>query len=319
MDQIHLPSEVVVAQSGPSTYTLTFEPLFPGYGVTIGNALRRILFSSLPGAAVTAVKIKFVDHEFSTIPHIKEDVIQVILNIKQLVLRSHSTAPTRIKLHVQREGAVTAADIEETDLVQVINKDLHIATINDPKGELDIEFIVEQGRGYAPVESRENEKYELGVLAVDAIYTPVRAAYFNVSNARVGQMTNFDKLVMTIETDGSIDGKTALDLSARILIDHFSLLVTPTEEEVAAISKSAPEVEEIDNTETQEEAVETEETINDLDTLALSVRAKNALTAQGITSVATLKNMTSDEIRGLKGQGLGEKSLNEIIIALGKE
>ncbi len=319
MDQIHLPSEVVVAQSGPSTYTLTFEPLFPGYGVTIGNALRRILFSSLPGAAVTAVKIKFVDHEFSTIPHIKEDVIQVILNIKQLVLRSHSTAPTRIKLHVQREGAVTAADIEETDLVQVINKDLHIATINDPKGELDIEFIVEQGRGYAPVESRENEKYELGVLAVDAIYTPVRAAYFNVSNARVGQMTNFDKLVMTIETDGSIDGKTALDLSARILIDHFSLLVTPTEEEVAAISKSSPEVEEIDNAGTQEETVEAEETINDLDTLALSVRAKNALTAQGITSVATLKNMTSDEIRGLKGQGLGEKSLNEIIIALGKE
>jgi DNA-directed RNA polymerase subunit alpha len=208
MEAIPLPNQAKVTDLGGNKYSLALEPLYPGYGVTIGNALRRVLLSSMPGAAVTAVKIKFADHEFSTIPNVKEDVIQIILNLKLLRLKSFSSEPVKVNIKVKGEKVVTAGDIKETDQVQVINKDLHIATLDNKNSELDMELTVEQGRGYQPVEARENLKLEVGVIAIDAIYTPVKSVHFDVSNVRVGQLTNYDKLEVVMETDGSLDRKS---------------------------------------------------------------------------------------------------------------
>lgn len=323
METIQLPNRPVIVETGPSTYTLSFEPLYPGYGVTVGNALRRVLLSSLPGAAVTAVKIKFADHEFSTIPHVKEDVVQIILNIKKLVLKSFSTEPVRLKLHVKRVGAVTAGDIEETDQVQVINKDLHIATLDSASGELDMEFVVEQGRGYVPVEARENAKYELGVLAVDAIYTPVRAAHFEITNVRVGQMTNFEKLLMTVETNGTLTGEEAFDLASRIIIDHLRLLVSgpladdafTDDTEAEAISEDTSDAGEM--TEMTVAQTATNDAGTSLETLTLSTRARNSLQKAGVSTVEALQKLTNDDIRNLSG--MGEKTVTEIMMVLGRE
>lgn len=316
MEPIKLPNSPSFTQTGPTSYQLSFEPLYPGYGVTVGNALRRVLLSSLPGAAVTAVKIKFADHEFSTIPHIKEDVVQIILNIKKLILKSYSLEPVRLKLHVKRQGDVTAADIVETDQVQVINKDMHIATIDSNEGELDIEFVVEQGRGYVPVEAREGVKYELGVLAVDAIYTPIRAAHFEISSVRVGQMTNFEKLVMTVETNGTLDGQEAFEAAARILVDHFSLfLPVSLEAPTSHIQEAVSAGEEQDEVAEVMPVVEVGEGTS-LDTLTLSTRARNALQKAGIHTVEALQGMSDDDIRRL--QGLGEKTVMEIMLVLGR-
>src|SRR5689334_10384816 len=168
MEAIPLPNHSTIEDLGQNRYRLVLEPMYPGYGVTIGNAMRRVLLSSMPGAAVTAVKIKFVDHEFSTIPHVKEDVIQIILNLKQLRVKSFSSEPVKLSIKVKGEKVVTAADIKETDQVQVISKDLHIATLDNKNSELDMELIIEQGRGYLPVEARENQKLEVGMIAIDA-------------------------------------------------------------------------------------------------------------------------------------------------------
>src|SRR6185369_12927696 len=224
MEAISLPNRAKVEDLGDNKYEVTLEPLYPGYGVTIGNAMRRVLLSSMPGAAVTSVKIKFVDHEFSTIPNVKEDVIQIILNLKQLRLKSFSAEPVKLSLKVKGEKIVTADQIKETDQVQVINKDLHIATLDNKNSELDMELTVEQGRGYVPVEARENLKPEVGVIAIDAIFTPVKSVHFDVSNVRVGQLTNFDKLEVVMETDGSLTGQEASDIAAHILVDHFSMI-----------------------------------------------------------------------------------------------
>jgi DNA-directed RNA polymerase subunit alpha len=228
---------------------------------------------------------------------------------------------------------VTAADIEENDQVQVINKDLYIATIDAATGELDIEFTVEQGRGYVPVESREQEKYELGVLAVDAIYTPIRAAYFNVSSVRVGQLTNFDRLEMSIETNGTLDGKEAFDLASRILVEHFAVLLTAPLAQIGVINDT-----ETGETTDEDEQVQAEENnestahitvtgdadttsantdVPDLDNLPLSARARNALLKNGITTVAALKDMPNEKIETLPG--LGKKTAQEIMMLLGRE
>jgi DNA-directed RNA polymerase subunit alpha len=179
MEALPLPNQAKLIHDGGNKYTVVLEPLYPGYGVTIGNTIRRVLLSSMPGAAVTSVKIKFADHEFSTIPHVKEDVIQIILNLKQLRVRVHSQEPVRLELKVKGEKTVTAADFKENDSVEIVNKDLHIATLDNKLAELDMEVVVQQGRGYVPVEARENEKLEIGMLGIDAIYTPIKSVYFD--------------------------------------------------------------------------------------------------------------------------------------------
>ena len=308
MDVIPLPNRVALAEQDGNRYTFVVEPLYPGYGVTLGNTLRRVLLSSMPGAAVIAVKMKWVDHEFQTIPNVKEDVIEIILNLKQLRLKVHTDEPVRLSLKVKGEKVVTAADIKGNELVEIVNPDLYLATLDNKNSDFDLEIMVQQGRGYVPVEQRENEKLEVGMIAVDAIYTPVKNVNFDVTNVRVGQITNFDKLTLTVETDGTITGQEAIDIAARILVDHFNMLLTegsaPANATTSAESRS----------EISEESPISEET--PVKNLNLSVRSQNALERNGITTIEQLNMMDPEDIKNL--DGLGEKSSKEILEAIGK-
>lgn len=238
MEAFPLPHSVTSEKLSPARARITLEPCYPGYGTTLGNTLRRVLLSSLPGAAVVAVKITGADHEFSTIPGVKEDVVDLLLNIKQLRLVVHSAEPVRFGLTVTGEHEVTAADIEATSDVEVVNGDLHLATLTDKKATLKIEFIAQQGRGYVPVESREAQKLEIGTIAVDSLFSPVRRVGYTVENVRVGQMTNYDKLILDVETDGSLTPLEAVKQAAQLLIDHCAVIVgqAPAEEPEAVVA-----------------------------------------------------------------------------------
>ncbi len=308
MDAIPLPNRPKVEDLGNNKYRFVLEPLYPGYGTTIGNALRRVLLSSMPGAAATAVKIKYADHEFSTIPNVKEDAIQIVLNLKQLRLKSFSAEPVKIYIKEKGEKVVTAADIKQTDQVEVVNPELHIATLDSKNSDFEMEITVEQGRGYKPVEMRENYKQELGVIAVDALFSPVKSVYFDVKHVRVGKMTNYDRLEVILETDGSITGSEAIDITAHILVDHFTMMFSEA-------SPMLTESSSVSDTEAGEEmpAIEPSDLPDDNEILAsaLSNRSKNALVKNGITSLAALSALTDEDIRNLSG--LGEKSIKEIL------
>ncbi|MFA6271520.1 MAG: DNA-directed RNA polymerase subunit alpha [Patescibacteria group bacterium] len=224
MTEIQLPQQIKYTEKDDKTGIIVVEPLYPGYGLTVGNALRRVLISSLSGSAVTGIKIKGVDHEFSTIEHVKEDVVDIILNIKQLRLKLVTGDIGTVTLKVKGEKVVTAADIKETAEVKISNKDLVIATLTDKTAELDMELTVENGLGYSPVEARGKEKYEIGVIAVDAIFTPVLKARFDIENVRVGKMTNYDKLTLEIVTDGTLTPIEVFKSASEILVNHFDFL-----------------------------------------------------------------------------------------------
>jgi len=224
MENILLPSTIHFEPgSNEHESRLVIEPFFHGYGRTIGNALRRVLLSSLTGAAVTAVKIKGVPHEFTAIPGVQEDAVDVILNLKGLRLKMHSEQPIKLMLKKSGKGPVTAKDIEANADVEVVNKEMHICTITDDKGEVEMEIIVGRGRGYVPTEEREPTG-EIGMIAVDALYSPVRNVGFQVVDTRVGEITNYDKLVMDIQTDGSLTPEEAVKQSVAILLDHYNLI-----------------------------------------------------------------------------------------------
>lgn len=223
MEPILLPSKLEIkAGTKPNESVLVLEPCFYGYGTTVGNALRRVLLSSLSGAAVTAVKIKGAQHEFTTVPNVKEDVLEIILNLKLLRLRKFSDEPVKLSLRVTGEKKVTAKDFEKNSDVEIINDELHIATLTDKKSDFEMEVVVERGRGYVPTESRPKAP-ELGMIMVDALFSPVRNVGYKVENARVGEITNFDRLIMNIETDGTISPEEAVHESSKILLDYFSL------------------------------------------------------------------------------------------------
>ncbi len=225
MENIPLPSKIEFqVGKNANEATISIQPCHPGFGTTLGNALRRVLLSSLPGGAVTAFKIKGVNHEFSAIPHVKEDVVEISLNLKQLRLRIFSDNPVRLELKVKGEKKVTAKDIKTTSDVEIVNPDLLIATLTNKEAELEMEIIVSQGRGYVPTETREKEDLETDMIIIDSIFTPIKNIGFNIENVRVGQMTNYENLILTIETDGSITPQEALAQSTKILIDHFQFV-----------------------------------------------------------------------------------------------
>jgi DNA-directed RNA polymerase subunit alpha len=199
-------------------------PLYPGYGMTIGNTLRRVLISSLEGAAVTSAKIKGVDHEFSAIPGALEDAIEIILNLKKIRFRLFEDEPVTVTLSAKGDGEVTAGDIKTTSDVEVINKDQHIATITDKKAEFEMEMTIERGVGYEPVEQRRREKLSIGEIAIDGIFTPIKNVNFTVENIRVGQRTDYNKVLMDVETDGSISPEEAIKRASQILIEHFTII-----------------------------------------------------------------------------------------------
>lgn len=314
MNRIPLPNKIYFTKDEGNESEVVIEPLYPGYGVTIGNALRRVLLGSLPGGAVTAVKIKGVDHEFSTIANVTEDVVDIILNLKKLRLRVHSDEPVRLELKSKGQKSVTAADIKSDSRVEIINKDLVIATLDSKSAEFVMELVAERGRGYVPVETREreSEKLEIGMIAVDAIYSPVRTVNFRVENVRVGQMTNFDKLTISMETDGTLGGREAMDMAAAILVEHFSLLLTNKAEDASEVSADA----DIDQEMVVSEAAEAVEEGTGLENLALSNRAMNALKRNNITTLERLKELSREDLENL--EGLGEKSIEEILKIQGK-
>ena len=273
------------------------EPLEAGYGMTLGNALRRVLLSSLPGAAVTSVRIDRVQHEFQDIPNVKEDVTDIVLNIKKLRLRSFSDHPVSMRLEVSGEHEVTAADIAAPSTVEIVNPELYIATLDNENAHLEMELVVEAGRGYVPADSKEDQP--IGVIPVDAIYTPVQKVNYTVEHTRVGQMTNYDKIVMDIWTDGTVTPDEALRQSADILVRHFTQLAnyraTLAEPEKPPLS-SMPIPQKIYDTPIEE--------------LDLSVRAYNCLKRSNITKVGQVLSMNEEDLLGVRN--FGEKSLLEL-------
>ncbi|MFA5106970.1 MAG: DNA-directed RNA polymerase subunit alpha [Patescibacteria group bacterium] len=233
MEKIPLPKKLGITPVADHQATFTIEPCYPGYGTTLGNALRRVLLSSLEGGAITAVKIKGVNHEFSTLPNVKEDVVEIILNLKAIRLQVNTDEPQTVTIKAKGEKKVTGKDIKCPTGVEVFTTDQIIATLTDKSAEFEAELRVEKGRGYIPVENREKEKNEIGMIAIDAVYTPIRNVNFEVDSVRVGQMTNFDKLVLDITTDGTISPVEAFTQATQILEDHFQFILGAAKEEHA--------------------------------------------------------------------------------------
>lgn len=276
-------------------------PLEHGYGVTIGNSLRRVLLSSLEGAAVTSMRISDTLHEFSDIPGVREDVLQVMLQVKQLRLILRDVDTTRMHLEVRGEGVVTAADIIAPPEVTIVNPDLYLFTADSPKTKVDIEFTVERGRGYSPANERGH--LPIGELPVDAIFSPVQRVNWEVQAARVGQSTNYDKLILEIWTDGTIRPQAALSSAAKILIEHFRYIAGISEETLAVSAK-----EEASGTRITSEIAETP-----VEVLDLSVRVFNSLKRTGITTIGdVLELLEKGENAVMSIRNFGEKSLEEL-------
>ncbi len=221
---IQYPTETKVIKQAGNRALIEIAPLYPGYGVTIGNALRRVLISSIDGAAITSFRIKGVDHEFTSIPGVQEDVIEVIMNLKKVRFQSFSEEPVTLKLIAKSGGSITGKDIESTSNVVVVNLDQIIATMTDKKSVVEMELIVEQGIGYVPVEQKQKEKLTVGEIAVDAIFTPIVNATFEVEDVRVGQRTDYNKVLFDLTTDGSITPEDAVQKASQILITHFEIV-----------------------------------------------------------------------------------------------
>ena len=275
------------------------EPLEHGYGTTLGNALRRILLSSLPGTAVTTIKIAGVQHEFSTIPGVKEDVTQIVLNVKGITAKLHSPGTKRVYIQASGEGEVTAGDIKADGEVEILNPELHIATLS-ADATLNMELTLSHGRGYVPADRNKPEQTIIGVIPVDSLYSPVNRVNYTVENTRVGNMTDYDKLTLEVWTDGTISARDAVSLGAKILCDHL-VLFTDLSDTVGTRSTV------VEKPETQRDKV-LEMTIEELD---LSVRSFNCLKRANINTVEDLISKTEDEM--LKVRNLGRKSLEEVI------
>jgi DNA-directed RNA polymerase subunit alpha len=277
------------------------EPLEAGYGMTLGNALRRVLLSSLPGAAVTSIKIEGVQHEFQDVPNVKEDVTDIVLNVKKLRMRSFSERPVTMRIDVTGEREVHASDIEAPATIEIVNPDLLICTLDSDDAHLEMELVVETGKGYVPAESREDQP--IGVIPVDAIYAPVQKVNYTVEHTRVGQMTNYDKIILQIWTDGTITPDEALRQAAQILVQHFQMVaeyggtvpapVGPGLEKGPTDYPIPPKI--------------FDTPIEELD---LSVRSYNCLKRSGITKVGQVLMMNEEDLLAVRN--FGEKSLTEL-------
>lgn len=292
--------ERVDDKSDPSYAKFEVQPLERGYGTTLGNALRRVLLSSLPGAAPTSVKIEGVLHEFSTIPGVKEDVTEIILNIKRIIAKVYTDTPKTVYIEANGAGEVKAENIVTDHEIDIINGDLHIATLSD-KARLYMEIVFENGRGYVTSEkNKEKMQNVIGVIPVDSVYSPVDKVNYTVSNFRVGQITDYDKLTLEIFTDGTIAPEDALSLSSKIITEHMNLF-TDLSDDIANTDIMVETKEE-----TKDKVLET--TIEELD---LSVRSFNCLKRAGINTVADLVSKSEAEM--MRVRNLGRKSLEEVV------
>jgi len=300
MVEIEKPRIECIENPGDNSYgKYVVEPLERGYGTTLGNSLRRILLSSLPGTAVTSIKIAGIQHEFSTIPGVKEDVTEIVLNIKSIIAKLHCEETKTVHIEASGECVVTAGDIKADADVEILNPDLHIATLG-ADATLSMELTLSHGRGYVPADRNKPAQTIIGLIPVDSIYTPVRKVNYTVENTRVGDATDYDKLTLEVWTDGTIDARDAVSLGARILCDHFTLFTDLSE---TMGSRSTV----VEKAETQRDKV-MEMTIDDMD---LSVRSYNCLKRANINTVEDLISKTEEEM--MKVRNLGRKSLEEVI------
>ena len=283
----------------PTYAKLTAEPFERGFGTTIGNSLRRVLLSSLTGAAVTTVRIEGVLHEFSTIPGVTEDVTGIILNVKSLRMKLHTDKPKTVRLKKKGPGEVKGSDIQHDADLEVLTKDLHIATL-DKEAVLDMELVVKQGRGYVPAERNKEEGLPIGVIAVDSIFSPVKRVNVHVENARVGRVTDYDKLVLEIWTDGSVTPQEALSSAAAILREHVDIFIHPDH-----LGEARP-----DDARGDDRREINKHLFRSVNELELSVRAANCLKNANIKTIADL--VQKSEMEMLKTKNFGKKSLNEI-------
>ena len=295
LTSIHMP-EIHLIEGGERTATFALEPLFPGYGMTLGNSLRRVLLSSLPGAAITAVKIDGVAHEFSTIPGVREDVVELILGLKLVRLKVHGDEPVTLLLQKSGEGEVMAGDIKAPSNVEIMNPELALAHLTGAKTKLSLEIRAEYGRGYVPVEKRESEKLEVGMIAIDALYSPVNKVRYTVENTRVGQMTDLDRLVLEIGTDGTVTPEEALKQAAGVLIDHLQVL--------SGGGEVGPKPERVRGRKSEDAGGILIEELN------LSPRTTNALINNDLRTVEDITRLTDSELRSLKG--FGNKAYDEV-------
>ena len=278
------------------------EPLERGYGVTIGNSLRRILLSSLTGCAITSVKIDGVLHEFSSIPNVVEDVPEIIVNLKNVRLKFEENEEKVMRINFKGEGEVTAADIITDGTVEILNPDLHIATVSEG-GQLIMELTADMGRGYSPSEKNKKPNQDISVLPIDSIYTPVKKVNYQVKNTRVGQMVDYDKLIIEVWTDGSLQAHEALSLAAKVMTEHLELFIDLSE----ATRNTQVMIEKEESK--KEKVLETS-----IEELELSVRSFNCLKRAGIATVEDLTNRSESDM--MKVRNLGKKSLDEVIAKL---
>lgn len=300
MVEIEKPRIECIGKPGDNSYgKCVVEPLERGYGTTLGNSLRRILLSSLPGTAVTSIKIAGVQHEFSSIPGVKEDVTEIVLNVKGIIAKLYSEGTKTVYIEASGEGVVTAGDIKADSEVEILNPEHPIATLG-PEAVLNMELTLSHGRGYVPADRNKTPQTVIGVIPVDSVYTPVKKVNYTVENTRVKDLTDFDKLTLEVWTDGTIAARDAVSLGARILCDHFMLFtdLSETMGSKSTVVEKSPDI--------RDKVLEM--TIEELD---LSVRSFNCLKRANINTVEDLISKTEDEM--MKVRNLGRKSLEEVI------
>jgi DNA-directed RNA polymerase subunit alpha len=295
---IHNPTLASVEEHSANSATFVVEPLHTGYGMTLGNSLRRVLLSSIGGAAIVAFRVDGATHEFTTIPGVKEDVVDIMLNLKNVRFSVHSDEPQELRLEKKGAGVVTAGDIKTTGDVDVVNPKAVICTIDDAKSSVLIDLVVESGRGYRTVEESGVKRIHSDMIALDAVFSPVQRVRYKVENTRVGQMTDLDKLILTIDTDGSLTPKDAFEEAAAILINQYTALAGSTRVEAAPVIGNPAESE------------AESELLTPIEDLNLSARTTNALINNDIRTISDLVTLSETELRELKG--FGSKALDEV-------
>lgn len=298
---IHTPGVVNVQDHSATSATFAVEPLHTGYGMTLGNSLRRVLLSSIAGAAVTSFRIEGASHEFTSVPGVKEDIVDIMLALKGVRFKVFSSEPQTLTISKKGKGQVTAADITGNADVEVVNKDHVIATVDDAKGGFNAEIVVETGRGYRPVDETAHRKSS-DMIAVDAIFSPVFRVRYKVENTRVGQMTDLDKLIITVDTDGTITPSEAFEEAAAILVNQYTALAGKTTVEAESPLTTA--------TAAEESSEDSAELMTPIEDLNLSARTTNALINNDIHTLKDLFSLSDAELRDLKG--FGAKALDEV-------
>jgi len=314
MQTVSLPQKPKYTPIDEKSGVFEIPGCYPGYGMTLGNALRRVLLASLEGAAITSVKINGVSHEFSTLDGVMEDAVQIILNLKKIRFKLHSDEPVKVSLKFKGEGKVTAKEIKCPSNVEVVNKDQIIATVTDKKTELELELEISKGLGYVPIDQQERPEKEIGVIAIDAVYTPIQRVNYEVENMRVGKRTDYNKITLEIVTDGSITPEEAFTKAVAILVEQFSVLggieVVEAGKEAEAKEEEASEAKEA----VEEEADPLKIKVTDLKNL--STRTLNVLEAGKIVKVKDIVKHSEEELRDL--EGMGDKGIKEIKKSIGE-